>query len=93
MELVVARRGNNPRTRCRHGIPRMVRLGTKRLGDGRHHPLSLWNAVELHRFDCLSRPFSMVAMEGEAAQVGPRRHLLAHSRIVFAHHACGVARV
>ena len=90
---MVARRGHNPRTRCRYGIPRMVRLGSERLGDGRHHPLSLWNAVELHRFNCLSRPFCMVAMEGEAAQVGPRRHILAHSRIVFAHHACGVARV
>ena len=53
---MVARRGHNPRTRCRHGIPRMVRLGSERLGDGRHHPLSLWNAVELHRFHRLSRP-------------------------------------
>lgn len=93
MELVVARCGNNSRTRCRHGVPRMVRLGAKRLGDGRHHPLSLRNAFELHRFNRLSRPFCMVAMEGEAAQVGPRRHILAHSRIIFAHHACGVARV
>ena len=61
MELVVARCGNNPRTRCRHGVPRMVRMGAKRLGDGRHHPLSLRNVVELHRFDCISRPFYMVA--------------------------------
>lgn len=93
MELLVARCGNNSRTCCRHGVPRMVRLGSKRLGDGWHHPLSLRNVVELHRFDCLSRPFCLVALEGEAAQVGPRRHILAHSRIIFAHHACGFARV
>ena len=90
---MVARRGHHPGTRHWRGVSRVVRLGAQRLGDGWHHTLSLRHAQFVCRKHSLSRPFGMVAVEAEAAPVGPRRHLLAHSRLLLAHNACGSARV
>ena len=70
----------------------MVRGQGEPLGHLRSVALPVRDADVLRGIDVVSRTVGMVEMEGKAAQVGPRSHLLAHCRLLLAHNARGTAR-
>ena len=93
MEFVESWRRHYSRTGFRDGIPHRMLSGTQWVGNNWRNPLPDRYALQLRCFYNLPCPVGSISMERTATEVGSCRHLLAHCRFLFPHHAhCSAQR-
>ena len=92
MELVVARRGHTSRRRHGYSLCPDMPQGGQRLGIARRRALPRGHAVLVCGIDGLPCPAPQKQVERKVEEMGPRRHLLAHSGQLLPSHAHSTAQ-